>query len=651
MKKLTGFMFLLLAVYVNAQPRFAHVFSEHMVLQRNAPIPVWGWAKKGEKLTVSLHTQTKQAVADKNGKWHVWFEQLAAGGPYRLSLQSKTAKIEWNDILVGDVWLCSGQSNMEWPLSATENAAKETAAANYPQIRHIRVEHEISVEPLSDIKKTNWQVCSPATAGNFSAVGYYFATNIQKEVNIPVGLLHSSWGGTMVETWISKQGLQTEPAFAGIAGQLPSSQVQFEKEQQQRMEKSLAAFQDKNVQEDKNEWRKTSYDDSKWSRLKAPEVWESQGLPGLDGTIWFRKKFVLTKTQAAKDIILSLGKIDDCDSAWVNETLAGVTCVWDQVRKYKIPAAQLKEGENSIVIRVLDTGGGGGFHGDAADMHIETADGVLSLAGEWKARVDVIASVSSTNPNSMPALLYNAMIHPLLPFAIKGAIWYQGESNAERAAQYARSFPLLIRDWRSRFKQGDFPFYFVQLASFNANNQNGLTGSGWAELRESQLKTLSISNTGMAVTTDIGDAKDIHPRNKAEVGRRLALWALKNEYKKNNVVSGPLYQSMHKENGLIRIQFTHTGSGLMAKGNKYGYLQGFQVAGSDGKFQWAKAWILDNAVFVFNESIKDPVAVRYAWTDDTDEANLYNKEGLPASPFRTDAWKGLTDGINYSINQ
>ncbi len=636
---------------LKAEIKLATVFSDHMVLQRNAAIPIWGWAAKGEKITVVFHDQKRQTIADKTGKWIVYLGNEAAGGPYTLSVKGKSSHIGLQDILVGEVWVCSGQSNMEWPLSATLNADAEIPSASYSRIRHIKIEHNVSVVPVDDIKKTDWQVCTPSTAGTFTAVGYYFAKTIEKELNVPVGLINTSWGGTIVETWISKTGLQAHPDFLAIANQLPANREQFEKEQIQNIKKNVAAFQYADDTEVKTGWELPGYNDSRWSNLAVPKIWEEQGLAGLDGTVWYRKTITLTAEQAGKDATLWLGKIDDCDLTFVNGVKIDETCVWDKVRRYTVPGKLLKEGENVIAVKVLDTGGGGGFHGDANDVKLETAGSILSLAGEWKTRVDINSSVTSVNPNSMPTLLYNGMIHPLLPFAVKGAIWYQGESNAEWAQQYAISFPLMIQDWRNKFKQGDFSFYFVQLATFNASNQNGTEGSKWAELRNAQFKTLQVAKTGMVVTTDIGDAKDIHPRNKLDVGKRLAFLALKNDYEKNIVASGPLYKSMMVENSHIKIEFEHTGGGLVAAGNKYGYLNGFMIAGKDQKFKWAKAWVRDNTVMVWSDDVPEPVAVRYAWMDDASEVNLINKEGLPASPFRTDDWTLLTDGVKYSIGK
>lgn len=634
-----------------AQQKLAAVFSDHMVLQRNAPLNIWGTAKPGETITIRFHEQEKKAVCNKEGKWLVTLAAETAGGPYTLFVMGKKSQQTLTDVLVGDVWLCSGQSNMEWSLDITENAEKAVAAANNPMIRHVKVARHISASPVDDIDSTQWEMCTPEKAGKFSAVGYYFAQSLQKELNIPIGLINSSWGGTIVETWISKSGLQSNAAFINIANQLPVSKEQFEKDQRKRILNDIKAFQQSPENEVAAGWEKYDYDDSRWSSFEVPKSWENQGLPSFDGTIWYRYTFTLTDNQVTKGITLHLGTIDDNDVTYVNGIKAGETFGWDIKRNYIIPAGILKTGKNQIAVKVVDNGGGGGFYGDAADVYIEAGNENISLSGKWKARVDVSTSIVSVNPNSMPSLLYNAMIHPLLNYAIKGAIWYQGESNADRAYQYHQSFPLLINDWRSKFKQPELPFYFVQLASFNANNENGTTGSKWAELRAAQLATLSLPHTGMAVTTDIGDAKDIHPKNKKDVGNRLALQVLKNEYGKNRVASGPVYKRMDIEKNTVRLHFDEVGSGLSAAGNKYGYLNGFMIAGADQQFKWAKATILDNVVVVWSEEVANPVAVRYGWMDDAAEANLVNKEGLPASPFRTDNWKLLTQDVKYILGQ
>jgi sialate O-acetylesterase len=382
--------------------------------------------------------------------------------------------------------------------------------------------------------------------------------------------------------------------------------------------------------------------------MKVPGEWEQQQLPNFDGEVWFRSNFNIADADAGKPAELSLGTIDDNDVTYINGTQIGATNQYNASRVYKIPAGVLKAGNNVIAVKVQDTGGGGGFTGEPTDLFVNVAGHKQPLAGNWAFRISaVVPTNSGVGPNSYPSLLYNAMINPILPFAIKGAIWYQGESNADRAYQYRTTFPLLINDWRRLWNQGEFPFYFVQLASFNSANGNSKNGSKWAELREAQTLSLNVPNTGMAVITNIGETKDIHPRNKQDVGKRLAAVALHDTYGQNNVFSGPVYQSMQTNGNKVTLSFSSIGGGLTVK-DKYGYIRGFEVAGADQQFHYAKAFIDGDKVVVFTEEVSSPVAVRYGWADDNLEDNLFNKEGFPAAPFRTDKWKGVTEEKKYS---
>jgi sialate O-acetylesterase len=396
-------------------------------------------------------------------------------------------------------------------------------------------------------------------------------------------------------------------------------------------------------------WKNADIDDSKWQQIQLPSLWEGKQLGDLDGVVWFRKTIEVSASDAGKEATLELAMIDDNDVTYVNGVKVGATNSYNAHRKYTIPKGVLKAGKNVIAVRVEDTGGGGGIYGDNTDMKLTIDNIVTSLAGDWAFHVEQISSAAtSVNPNSYPTLLFNAMVAPLIPYAMEGVIWYQGEANAARAYQYRKAFPLMINDWRKRWNQGDFPFYFVQLASFNADNGNSKTGSAWAELREAQTMTLSLRNTGMAVTTDIGDANDIHPKNKQDVGKRLAAIALHNVYKKNIVYSGPMYKSMKVEEKKVKIYFSNTGTGLMAKN---GELKGFEIAGADKQFHTATATIEGDHVVVYSDNVNDPVAVRFGWMDDAGEDNLFNKEGFPASPFRTDDWKEITADNKFAVGQ
>ncbi|MDP4208335.1 MAG: sialate O-acetylesterase [Bacteroidota bacterium] len=648
------FSLFLIPVLSQANVKLPQVFSSHMVLQRNAPINIWGWAAPNERVSIQFHNQTKQAKADKNGTWGVKLDSEQAGGPYKLVVTGKNS-ITLDDVLVGEVWVCSGQSNMEFKLNGAMNSAQEIKAADYPQIRQITVRHNICFTPQSDILPAEWEVCSPQTAANFTAVGYFFARKLQKELNVPIGLIHTSWGGTNVETWISKEALMTNADFKGIFSSEAGGDINSDKKYKKVILNMVNKFQHNNLNAaDVSDWKKAEYNDADWTKIVAPKRWEEQGLPTLDGIVWYRKEFVLTADQAKKGGVLELAKIDDSDESFVNgikvgEKVGESIAKAGDVRHYNVSASVLKAGKNVIAIKVTDTGGDGGILGDAEDLRfVVNDDKAISLASEWKVKVDTANIYYQIWPNSYPSLLYNGMLRPVIPYSIRGAIWYQGESNADRAYQYQTTFPLMISDWRNVWELGDFPFYFVQISTYNANNLNGLTGSKWAELREAQTKALALPNTGMAVTIDVGNPVDIHPTNKQDVGLRLALNALNKTYGKDVVCSGPMHKSMEVEGNKVIVSFTETGSRLMVK-DKYGYVRGFQIAGANKQFKWAKAYLQNDRVVVYSDEVQQPVAVRYAWTDNAEEANLFNKEALPASPFRTDNWDGLTVGEKYSV--
>ncbi|MEO6732087.1 MAG: sialate O-acetylesterase [Ferruginibacter sp.] len=652
MKKILLFTIVLfISATVSANVKLPKIFGDNMVLQRDHTIPVWGWAASKEKITIRFNKQTKSVTADKAGKWRIDLDAEPAGGPYQLVVTGKN-NITISNILVGDVWICSGQSNMEWPLLNTDDAVNEIKNANYPQIRHFEVTKAVASQPMEDVAGGDWKICSPETAGRFTAVGYYFAKELQGELKIPVGLINTSWGGTHVETWTSRNAFERDEEFKSMISAMPSLNLDS-------MAKQRTAAATKRIEKLQPvinpsaaiiaSWKDPSFNDDKWPKIKAPGVWEEQALPDFDGIVWLRKTVTITAADAGKPAVLELAMIDDKDDTYVNGTKVGGTGLYNAKRHYTIPAGILKEGKNVVAVRVEDTGGGGGIYGEAADVKLSVGATELSLAGDWLFQIEAVASSSVTvGPNSYPTLLSNAMIEPLIPFAIKGAIWYQGETNAGRAFQYRKAFPLMITDWRKRWKQGDFPFYFVQLATFNSANGDSRKGSAWAELREAQTLTLSLPATGMAVTTDIGNPKDIHPRNKRDVGKRLAAVALNKTYGKGNVYSGPAYQSFTTEGDKIILSFSNTGSGLSTT-DKYGYLKGFEIAGADKQFYYARAYISGDKVIVQHDKVKSPVAVRFGWADDASDNNLFNKEGFPAGPFRTDDWKGITETAKYRI--
>jgi sialate O-acetylesterase len=646
---LTG---LLSANSIYTQVRLPGIFGDHMVIQRSQPIPVWGWSTPNDKVVVTFNHQTKETIADHNGNWRVNLDPELAGGPYDLNVQGRN-NIKFYDVLVGEVWLCSGQSNMEFELKSALNKESEIQGAIYPEIRQIKIPTSVSTSPKDDIAKTAWKICSPQTAPDFTAVGYFFAREIVKRLHVAVGLINSTWGGTMVETWISRGALEKSPEFKSLIASIPEKDLQTAmKQRRASLEKQVGLLQ-RNISDTLPEaqWKDPDYNSQSWPVMRVSTNWENQqlGLNDLDGTVWFRKEIRLDSLRVNKPVTLSLGKIDDFDETYVNGIRVGATKNYAENRLYTIPAGIFREGRNVIAVRVEDTGGGGGFYGDSTAVKLEMENGELALGDPWSFRVAKIAtSEAGIGPNDFPSLLFNAMIHPLIPYAIRGVLWYQGEANTDRAYQYRTAFPLLIADWRQHWQEGVFPFYFVQLASFNAANGNSERGSNWAELREAQTHTLNVPATGMAVTTDIGIANDIHPKNKQDVGLRLAAIALNNIYGHPMEYSGPVYDSMRIEEQKIVLTFTHTGSGLLAK-NKYGYLMGFEIAGADHHFHFAKAYLDKNRVIVYADDVPQPVSVRYAWADDAGDANLFNREGFPAVPFRTDQWKGATDDMKYTI--
>ncbi len=634
-----------------ADVRLPKIFGDNMVLQRNQAIVVWGWSSPKEKITVQLNKQSKTIKAGKDGRWKLSLDPEKAGGPYELIVRGKNT-ITFNNVAIGEVWICSGQSNMEWSVRNSNHAETEIPKANYPDIRHIKVPNSIATQPKNDISDTNWKACSPETVGDFTAVGYFFARKLWEDVNVPIGLINTSWGGTHVETWISRESFEESEEFKSMIAAMPKLNLDsLARKNSEAAVKHIEGLQGRipKNSDDVVQWKEIAFDDSSWPQMMIPGRWEGQALGNFDGQVWFRKTFSIPAENIAKEVMLELGMIDDADETFVNGVKVGELKNSSAKRKYTIPAGTLKSGENVIAVRVTDTGGGGGIYGEPGEIKLSYGNAVESLAGTWSYQVESLSKSSSgVGPNSYPTLLYNAMIHPLVPYTIRGAIWYQGESNAGRAYEYRKSFPLLINDWRKQWGQGDFPFYFVQLASFNSANGNSEKGSTWAELREAQTLTLSLPNTGMVVTTDIGDPKDIHPRNKQDVGTRLASVGLQDIYEKTLVSGGPVYQSMETAGNKAILTLTNIGSGLMVK-DKYGYLKGFEIAGADRKFFYAKAYIEGDKIMVHHESVKDPVAVRFGWADDASENNLFNREGFPAVPFRTDNWKGMTESIKFKV--
>jgi sialate O-acetylesterase len=634
-----------------ARKPFLHpLFTDNMVLQRGAPAPVWGWTTPGAAVSVTVAGKTVAGKAAADGKWMVRVGPLQAATNLTLTVKGPQT-VTLKNVAAGDVWLCSGQSNMQMSIGSVNYPEAEIAGANHPNIRLYTVQDTVALEPrelvpvVPDGLLGVWSACSPAsvseTAGGFSAVAYFFGRKLQKELGVPIGLIHSSWGGTIAEAWTSAAALQTMPDFRAAVANVKSAGSKtsdFEKQ----MEQWWAA----NDTGSAKGYQSLTLDTSGWKSMRVPQNWNDSELSAYDGVAWFRREFELPASAAGKPAQISLGPIDDIDTTFVNGVAVGSAAVWDQNRSYKVPAGVLKAGANVVAVRILDTSGPGGICGAAYQMRLEPeGSDAVGLAGVWSyttttpmAQTKPMPARMDSNPN-IATVLYNGMIAPLVPYGIKGAIWYQGESNAGRAYQYRTLLPTMIADWRTQWKQ-EFPFFIVQLANFMAVDEQP-KADPWPELREAQLMTAQKTpRVGMAVAIDIGDAQDIHPRNKQDVGLRLALSALNIAYGKTLEYSGPVYSGMQKAGSAIRLKFTHA-AGLAARGG--GELKGFAIAGADRKFVWAKARIEGAAVVVSAPGIASPVAVRYAWGNNP-VCNLVNKANLPASPFRTDQWPGVTAG-------
>ncbi len=644
-KKWTTLLMLLLAGSLTAQVKLSPIFNSNMVLQQGMEIPVWGLASPGEKITVTLEKAVASTRTNKAGKWTLKLPAMNYGGPFKMTIKGKTLQTLEN-IMIGEVWVCSGQSNMEFNLLTTKNGDAEIAAANYPDIRLFTVKRRISQTPQDQLEEGEWLKCSPASIPRFSAVAYFFGRELNQKLKVPIGLINTSWGGTIAETWTSDESISKNPDFINQMAQLKKINLDdyaktIEKEVRDRVGEFSTV--DMGMKGDQPIWAASDFNDSAWKLMNLPGYIEQNGLDGVDGIIWFRRVIEISPDETGKPATLSLSKINDSDRTYLNGTLIGSTIqLAEKSRVYTIPAGILKPGKNILAVQVEDVGGMGGIYGDSTALKLKCGNRNISLSGSWKYKVGLVKFNTVLSPNSYPTLLYNGMIHALVPYGIKGAIWYQGEGNAGRAKKYQRVFPDMIKDWRNHWNQGEFPFLFVQLANF-MKVDSVPTESSWAELREAQSKTLSLPNTGMAVTTDVGDALDIHPKDKQTVGKRLALAALKVAYKQDLIFTGPVYRQMTIVGNKITLTFDETGNGLKAK-DKYGYLKGFTVAGANHQFQWAKAKITGvNTIEVECPDIERPVAVRYAWGNNPDDANLYNSADLPASSFRTDQFKGITE--------
>jgi sialate O-acetylesterase len=621
------------------QVKLPKLISDGMVLQRNTKVKIWGWASVGERIVINFIDSMYYTTADKNGQWEVSLPELNAGGPYTMQIEA-TNTITINDILVGDVWVCSGQSNMGLSLGTLANVyPDEIKNSENKFIRQFFVPVNFNFNNREkDFKFGRWQNADPKSVRNFTAAGYFFAKKIYETYKIPIGLINASLGGSSAEAWISEDAIKSFPKYYEevLRFKDPSLLGKINKQDDERVKNwyILIRQTDEGLKDPQNIWSDPKVNTSDWETIDVPGYWTETKLGYMNGVVWYRKEINVSSAITGKTAVLHLGRIFDVDSVFINGKFVGTTGSQYAPRIYKIPAGILKEGENTIVVRDISNIRHGGFV-PGKQYNIIVDNDTINLEGKWKYKIGTVAEPLEDRlfTGKIPTGLFNSMIAPLLNYKIKGVVWYQGESNTSRAFEHYDLFKLLISDWRYNWQEGDFPFLYVQLPNFVEVNEEK-TKFDWAYFRESQLKALSIPNTGMAVTIDIGEYNDIHPVNKKDVGYRLALAARKVAYGEKQIVySGPIYKLMKVKGNKVVLTFTNIGSGLIAKNGSY--LKCFEVCGIDNKYFPAKAKIENGDIVIWCNEVTKPVAVRYAWADNPEGANLYNKEGLPASPFRT----------------
>ncbi len=631
---------LLITNPLHGQVRLPRLISNGMVLQRDTDLKIWGWAAPGEPVTAEFAGSIYETRAGGSGEWLITLPPMQAGGPYTMEIRAGNT-ITLSDILIGDVWLCSGQSNMELPVRRVRPLYEaEIAAAENKFIRSFIVPKVYSFKkPIDDLSAGSWIAANPETVLDFSAAAWFFAVHLYETYGVPVGLLTSAFGGSPAEAWISEESLKEFPVHYDELQKCKSDSLMsaIAAADQKRIHdwygqlmKADEAYKTPGVK-----WHDPEMPTDDWKTITIPGLWSGTELKRINGTVWFRKEIIVPASVTGQPGSINLGRIVDADSAFLNGIFIGTVSYQYPPRRYTIPAGILKERSNILTVRVISNIGDGGFVTDKP-YNLSAGDFTTSLEGEWKYKVGAVMPPlrGQTFFGYKPAGLYNAMLAPLLNYHIRGILWYQGESNAGRPDEYRSLLPAMIKDWRKNLGQGDLPFILVQLPNF-MEAKDEPSESGWAMFREAQTEALKLPATGMAVAIDIGEWNDIHPLNKKDVGIRLAKVARKVAYGDNEVIfSGPTYKSMTAKGRKIILSFDNTGSGLVVKGG--GKLQQFAIAGEDMKFVWAKARIRGDRVIVKGRKIRQPVAVRYAWADNPEGANLFNREGLPAAPFRTD---------------
>lgn len=645
MGQIKRILFLLCLVFFFAFPgytqiRLPNLLCDSMVIQRDAEIKVWGWASPGEEVNVSFNGKHGGAIAGSDGKWLLKLPPMKAGGPYKMELNGKNTLV-LTDILIGDVWLCSGQSNMVHQMRLHNiTYAKEISEANYPEIRQFLVPVAAGLTGHSaDLARSSWKSANSKDVNDFSGVAYFFAKQIFEKYRIPIGLINSSVGGTSVESWTSEEGLQDLDGMRElIVRNKDTAYVNSVNRMAASAQANKIPVADQGLTRNMK-WYDPGYLPKGWININIPGYWEDQGIPDLDGVVWYRREFDVPDAMVGIPALIHMGRIVDADRFYVNGQQVGSTGYQYPQRRYSLKPGILKPGKNIFVIRVENSTGKGGFVPDKP-YFIEAAGQSIDLKGNWQYKVGAIyAPAIKTRPHGIseqaqPTALYNAMIAPLTNYSLKGVLWYQGENNVGNAKAYKQLLPLLIKDWRNKFSKADLPFYYVQLPNYG-DMRYMPAESDWALMREAALQTLKVPFTGMAVTIDLGEWNDIHPDNKKDVGDRLGLIARHFMYGEHKLVySGPIFRSSAIKGKRIAVSFDHIGTGLIAIDGEP--LSQFEIAGEDRQFVWAEAKIEGDQVLIWSDQITSPKYVRYAWADNPVAPNLYNRQKLPASPFRTD---------------
>jgi sialate O-acetylesterase len=628
---------LLCCLCSEAQVKLPQLIKDSMVLQRDSKIKIWGWASPNEKINISFNRKKFSAKADASGNWSLLLPPMKAGGPYTMNIDASN-HLTLNNILIGDVWLCSGQSNMVHQMSLHSVLyANEISNANYPEIRQFLVPSVTNLQaPQKDFSYAQWKSANPTDVLQFSAVAYFFAKKLYDKYHVPIGLINASWGGTPIEAWISEDGFKEFPSILSTLEK--NKDTAYVNEANRNVKTKVATLSEDKGLEGSVKWFDPAYEPKGWRTINVPGYWEDQGMKNLDGVVWYRKEINVPASMTGKPAKVFLGRIVDADVLYINGKQIGSTSYMYPQRRYAVPADVLKPGKNLFVIKVTNNSDKGGFVPDKPYQLIADND-TVDLKGYWQYKVGQVFLPTKGLGGGIalhyqPAALFNAMIAPAVGYSIKGFVWYQGEANSGNAAQYAKLLPAMINDWRTRWNSANAPFLYVQLPGFMEMNYLP-SESQWAAFRDMQRRALSIPNTAMAVTIDLGEWNDIHPDRKKEVGDRLALAAEKIAYGENVVYSGPLYRSSRVDDNKMIISFTNIGSGLISNDGEA--LQEFAIAGADKKFVWANAKIEGDKIIVWSDDVKEPKFVRYAWADDPVNPNLYNKEGLPASPFEAEA--------------